>query len=279
MSNYFLKTDQKIAVTAALAEGNSIRSIERMTGIHRDTIMRLGVKIGQGCAALLDRKMRNLDCKRLELDEIWGFIGKKQAHVKDTDDPTLGTVWTYCAIDAETKLVPSYHVANKRSQENTNAFIADLASRLNNRVQISTDAMNAYPEAIELAFGREVDYSMIVKAYSSEDSGKYNPERKYSQPRIKSSEKIWVMGTPDPKAVSTSYVERLNASTRLHVKRLNRLTLAFSKKLENFEAAVALNFASHNFVKSHRSLKMTPAMAAGVERNFWSYGDLVEAVS
>lgn len=279
MSNYFLKTDQKIAVVSALAEGSSIRSIERMTGIHRDTIMRLGVKIGQGCAKLLDQKMRGLDCKRLELDEIWGFIGKKMRHVKEGDDPTFGDVWTYCAIDAETKLVPAYHVSSKRDAANTNAFISDLASRLNNRVQISTDAMNAYPEAIEFAFGREVDYAQIVKAYSSEDSGKYNPERKYSQPRIASSEKIWIMGTPNPKDVSTSYVERLNASTRLHVKRLNRLTLAFSKKLENFEAAVALNFASHNFVKTHRTLKMTPAMAAGVERNFWSYGDLVEAVS
>jgi IS1 family transposase len=250
-----------------------------MTGIHRDTIMRLGVRISQGCAKLLDEKMRGLDCKRLELDEIWGFIGKKQAHVKDTDDPTLGTVWTFCAIDAETKIVPAYRVSNNRNIETTTAFISDLALRLNNRVQISTDAMNSYPEAIELAFGREVDYAQIVKSYSSED-GKYsNPERKYSQPRIASSEKIWIMGTPNPKDVSTSYVERLNASTRLHVKRLNRLTLAFSKKLENFEAAVALNFASHNFVKTHRTLKMTPAMAAGVERNFWSYGDLVEAAS
>jgi IS1 family transposase len=278
MSNV-LNKDKQIAITAALAEGSSIRSIERMTGIHRDTIMRLGVKIGQGCAKVLDQRMRGLDCKRLELDEIWGFIGKKMRHVKEGDDPTFGDVWTFCAIDAETKLVPSFHVSSKRDAENTNAFLNDLASRLNNRVQISTDAMNAYPEAIEFAFGREVDYAQIVKAYSSEDSGKYNPERKYSQPRINSSEKIWIMGTPNPKDVSTSYVERLNASTRLHVKRLNRLTLAFSKKLENFEAAVALNFASHNFVKSHRSLKMTPAMAAGVERKFWSYGDLVEAAS
>lgn len=238
--------------------------------------MRLGVKIGQGCAALLDRKMRNLDCKRLELDEIWGFIGKKQRHVKEDDDPTLGDVWTFCSIDAETKLVPNFHVSSTRDAANTNLFISDLASRLNNRVQISTDAMVCYPEAIEEAFGRDVDYAQIVKAYSSED-GKYNPERKYSQPRIASSEKIWIMGTPKSGDVSTSYVERLNASTRLHVKRLNRLTLAFSKKLENFEAAVALNFASHNFVKTHRSLKMTPAMAAGVERKFWSYGDLVEA--
>jgi transposase-like protein len=169
MSNYFLKTDQKIAVTAALAEGNSIRSIERMTGIHRDTIMRLGVRIGQGCARLLDEKMRGLDCKRLELDEIWGFIGKKVRHLKEGDDPQLGDVWTYCAIDADTKLVPAYHVSSARNHEETIAFLSDLASRLNNRVQISTDAMNSYEDAVELVFGNEVDYAQIVKAYSSED--------------------------------------------------------------------------------------------------------------
>jgi transposase-like protein len=199
-----LPKDKQIAVTAALAEGSSIRSIERMTGIHRDTIMRFGVRIGQGCARLLDEKMRGLDCNRLELDEIWGFIGKKMRHVKEGDDPTMGDVWTFCAIDAETKLVPSYHVSSNRNIENTAAFISDLASRLNNRVQLSSDAMSAYPEAIELAFGRGIDYAQIVKSYSSED-GKYNnQERKYSQPRIKSSEKIWIMGTPDPKLVSTS---------------------------------------------------------------------------
>ncbi len=273
-----LPKDKQITITAALAEGNSIRSIERMTGVHRDTIMRLGVKIGQGCARLLDAKMRGLDCQRLELDEIWGYVGKKMRHVKEGDDPQLGDVWTYCAIDADTKLVPAYHVSSTRDRENTKAFISDLASRLNNRVQISTDAMNSYEDAIELVFGNEVDYAQIVKTYASED-GKYNQERRYSPTRITSSRKNWIMGSPDPSLVSTSYVERLNASTRLHVRRLSRLTLAFSKKLENFEAAVALNFASHNFVKTHRSLKMTPAMAAGVERDFWSYGDLFEAAN
>jgi IS1 family transposase len=272
-----LSKDKQITITAALAEGNSIRSIERMTGVHRDSIMRLGVRIGQGCATLLDQKMRGLDCNRLEIDELWGFIGKKMRHVKEDDDPQLGDVWTYCAIDAETKLVPAYHVSNKRDMANTVAFISDLADRLNNRVQISTDGMNAYEEAIELVFGQEVDYAQIVKAYASEDGRKYNPERKYSQPRITASKKTRIVGSPDRSLVSTSYVERLNASTRLHMKRLTRLTHAFSKKLENFEAAVALNFASHNFVKSHRTLGMTPAMAASVERNFWSYGDLWEA--
>jgi transposase-like protein len=278
MSNNHLSKDKQIAVTAALAEGNSIRSIERMTGIHRDTIMRLGIRIGQGCARLLDQKMRNLDCNRIELDEVWGFIGKKVRHLREDDDPTYGDVWTYCAIDAETKLVPSFKVASKRNLPNTVAFISDLASRVNNRIQISSDAMPSYGEAIESVFGLEVDYAQIVKTYGTDESTYSTPERKYSPSRIAASEKIWMQGRPEARYVSTSYVERLNASTRLHVKRLNRLTLAFSKKFENFEAAVALNFASHNLVKTHRSLKMTPAMAAGVETNFWSYGDLVEAV-
>ena len=278
MSNNHLSKDKQIAVTAALAEGNSIRSIERMTGIHRDTIMRLGVKVGQGCARLLDQKMRNLDCQRIELDEVWGFIGKKVRHLREDDDPTFGDVWTYCAIDAETKLVPSYHVASARNLPNTITFISDLKSRLNNRIQISSDAMNAYAEAIETVYGQDVDYAQIVKTYGTDESKYSTPERKYSPSRILESEKIWIQGKPESKYVSTSYVERLNASTRLHVKRLNRLTLAFSKKFENFEAAVGLHFAAYNLVRTHSTLKMTPAMAAGVERNFWSYSDLVEAV-
>ena len=278
MSNNHLSKDKQIAVTAALAEGNSIRSIERMTGIHRDTIMRLGVRVGQGCAGLLDQKMRKLDCNRIELDEIWGFIGKKVRHLREDDDPTFGDVWIYCAIDAETKLVPSYKVASKRNMPNTIEFISDLKSRMNNRIQISGDAMLSYAEAIEFVYGQDVDYAQIVKTYGTDESKYSTPERKYSPSRITDCEKIWKQGQPNARYVSTSYVERLNASTRLHVKRLNRLTLAFSKKLENFEAAVSLHFAAYNFVRTHSAVKMTPAMAAGVERNFWSYSDLVEAV-
>ena len=278
MSNNHLSKDKQIAITAALAEGNSIRSIERMTGVHRDTIMRLGIRVGQGCARLLDEKMRGLDCHRIELDEIWGFIGKKIRNVTEFDDPTFGDVWTFCAIDAESKLVPAYKVSSRRSVPVTVEFISDLKSRLNNRIQISSDAMRSYGEAIDTVFGTEVDYAQIVKTYGTED-GKYStPERKYSPSRITASEKVWMQGQPVAKYVSTSYVERLNASTRLHVKRLNRLTLAFSKKLENFEAAVSLHFAAYNLVRTHSAVRMTPAMAAGVERNFWSYGDLVEAV-
>ena len=174
--------------------------------------------------------------------------------------------------------MPSYKVASKRNMPNTIEFIADLKSRMNNRIQISSDAMLSYADAIEFVYGQDVDYAQIVKTYGTDESKYSTPERKYSPSRITDSQKIWIQGRPEAKYVSTSYVERLNASTRLHVKRLNRLTLAFSKKLENFEAAVSLHFAAYNLVRTHSTLKMTPAMAAGIERNFWSYGDLVEAV-
>jgi IS1 family transposase len=270
-----LPRDKQITVIAALAEGSSIRSIERMTGINRNTIMNLGVRVGQGCAALLDYKMRDLSCHYLQFDELWGFIGKKEKHRMPTEDPTLGDVWTFCAIDAETKLVPSFRVG-KRDGITANAFVSDVASRLKNRPQISTDGLRSYVEAVENAFGMNVDYGMIIKNYGAE-AGHHHQERRYSAPEIVFSEKQHVVGHPNMDLVSTSYVERLNATTRLHMRRLTRLTHAFSKKLENFEAAVALHFAYYNLVRTHGSLKMTPAMAAGVEKSFWTVGDLVEA--
>jgi IS1 family transposase len=271
-----LDKDKQIAVIGAVAEGSSIRSIERITGTHRDTIMRLGVKVGKGCAALLDQKMRNLSCQNLQVDEVWGFIGKKERHVRPDDDPQYGDVWTFCAIDADTKLVPSYKVG-KRDAATANTFVSDVASRLNNRVQISSDALRAYVDAVELAFGAEVDYAQIIKTYGQDDS--QSPERKYSPPDVLSMEKRRVTGSPDMGLASTSYIERLNGTTRLHMRRLTRLTYAFSKKLENFEAAVALHFAYYNFVKRHNTVRMTPVMAAGIERDFWTVGDLVEAAA
>jgi IS1 family transposase len=274
-----LSKEKQITVTAALAEGSSIRSIERMTGIHRDTIMRLGVRIGQGCAKLLDAKMRGLNSTRIQLDEVWGFVGKKDKHVKRYEDSDrVGSVWTFCAIDADTKIVPCFKVG-KRDGHTANAFLEDLASRVNNRLHISTDALAAYYDAVEQAFGADVDYSHIVKSFSTE-SGRYEgPERKYSPPQVISISKYPVSGNPNMRHTTTSHVERLNATTRLHMKRLNRLTLAFSKKIENFEAAVALHFAAYNFVRRHASLRCTPAMAAGIEKHFWEYGQLVEAAN
>jgi IS1 family transposase len=202
--------------------------------------MRLGVKVGQGCTALLDAKMRGLSCTRLEMDEIWGFVGKKQRRVQPSDDLSLGDVWTFCAIDADTKLVPAFKVG-ERDQATAHAFVEDIAARMKNRVQISTDGLRAYVDAIESAFGADVDYAQIIKTYGHEE---VSNNRRYSAPEFVSSEKKVITGMPDYDLVSTSYVERLNATTRLHMRRLTRLTLAFSKKLENFEAAVGLHFAT-----------------------------------
>ena len=269
-----LPRDKQIAVIAALAEGSSLRSIERITGIHHDTIGRLAVKVGQGCAALLDSSMRNLPCNRLELDEIWGFVGKKDRNVREGDDG-VGSVWTFCAIDAETKLVPAFKCGN-RDAATAKAFVQDIANRMAYRVQISTDGLTAYVPAMEAAFGGNVDYAQIIKTYGHEE---VSNNRRYSAPEFVSSEKKVVVGNPDERLISTSYVERLNATTRLHMRRLTRLTLAFSKKRENFEAAVALHFAYYNFVKRHSTIRCTPAMAAGVTGSFWSVGDLLEAAA
>jgi IS1 family transposase len=269
-----LDKDKQIMVIAALAEGSSIRSIERITGVHRDTIMRLAVRVGEGCAALLDERMRNLSCRNLQFDEIWGFVGKKQRRVLDNDSEQ-GDVWTFCAIDAETKLVPAFR-CGKRDLVTARAFVGDVAERMKNRVQISTDGLRAYVDSVEQVFGTDVDYAQIIKTYIAD--GTQSPERKYSPPRIGSVETHVMMGNPNADLISTSYVERLNATTRLHMRRLTRLTLAFSKKLDNFKAAVALHFAYYNFVKIHGTIRCTPAMAAGVEKSLWTVGDLVEAV-
>jgi IS1 family transposase len=271
-----LSTEKQAAIIAALAEGSSIRSIERITGVHRDTIMRLGVRVGKRCAMLMDSKMQDLDCHYLQFDELWGFIGKKERHCSVDDNPEYGDVWTFCAIDSETKLVPSFK-CGKRNIVTTTEFVQDVASRMRHRVQVSSDAMHSYIEAVERSFGADVDYGQCVKVYVHDTA--QHPERKYSAPHFASAVRRPITGTPEMELVSTSHIERLNATTRLHVKRLSRLTLAFSKKFENFQAAVGLHFAYCNFVKRHNSLRCTPAMAAGIERDFWSVGDLVEATA
>jgi len=179
-----LSIEKRVAVIGPLAEGSSIRSIERITGVHRDTIMRLGVQVGQGCQSLQDQKMRGLSCRHLEFDELWGFIGKKEKRVRPEDNPTLGDGWTFCAIDAETKLVPSFKVG-KRDSATANASVSDVAGRLKNRVQISSDALRSYVEAVELAFGSHVDFAQVRKIYAYDVS----EERNYSAPEIVITEK------------------------------------------------------------------------------------------
>jgi len=271
-----LPMEKKVAVISALAEGAGIRQTERMTGVNRETIMHLGVRVGKGCAAILDQKMRGLSCQHLQFDEIWGFIGKKERHVRPDDDPTLGDVWTFCAIDSDTKLVPSFKVG-KRDTATANAFVADVKSRMANRVQISSDALRAYVDAIELSFGSDVDFAQIIKTYTHDDS--IIAERKFSAPEVVTTEKRRIVGRPNMRLASTSHIERLNGTTRLHMRRLTRLTYAFSKKLENFEAATALHFAYYNFVKRHNTLRVTPAMEAGIERDFWTVENLVETAA
>jgi len=270
-----LSKDKQIAIIGALAEGSSMCAISRMTGVHGDTICRLGVRVGQGCARLLDAKMRDLTCRFLQFDEIWGFIGKKEKHLSIGDDPTLGDVWTFCAIDSETKLVPSFR-CGKRTNNTAQAFVSDVASRLKNRPQISSDGLRAYVEAVENAFGMDVDFGMVIKSYGA-DRGEHHQERRYSAPEVTSTQKMTIVGDPLMDLISTSHIERLNGTTRLHMRRLTRLTYAFSKKLENFEAAVALHFAYYNLCRTHKTLKMTPAMAAGIERKFWTVEELIEA--
>ena len=272
MSNVLPRQTQ-VAVLSALVEGCSVRSTERLTGVHRDTIIRLMVRVGNGCADLLDKTMVNLPCARLELDEMWAFVGKKQRHVTTRDGFDKGDTWTFVAIDAETKLVPSFLVG-KRTEECTRAFVEDVAGRLRNRVQVTTDGLRTYIEPIASAFAKTgVDYAQLHKTYEAEPIG---PGR-YSPPKVTGTEKTPVFGAPIAELVSTSYVERQNLTVRMGVRRYTRLTNAFSKKLENHTAATALHFAHYNFVRQHKTLRTSPAMAAGVSDTLWGMGELVDA--
>lgn len=267
-----LNSDKQEMIISALVEGSSIRSIERMTGVHRDTIMRLLVKTGNTCEIIMDETMRELPCKNIEVDEIWSYVGKKQRHVTRDDNPReVGDFYTFIALDSDSKLVPTYRIG-KRDQITTQRFIYDLSSRLQNRVQLSSDKFKAYVEAVEFGFGGDVDYGQIVKSYEAEPIG---PGR-YSPPKVIATSKEYIVGNPDPRKICTSYVERQNLTVRMQVRRFTRLTNAFSKKLDNMKAAVALHFAHYNFVRVHGTLRITPAMAAGITNRIWSISDLLE---
>lgn len=258
-----------------LVEGNSIRSTERMMDTHRDTVMRLMVQVGDGCAKLMDERMRDLSCKRVQVDEIWSFCGKKQRHITPQDDHArVGDQWTFVAIDPQTKLVPAYRVG-KRTKPHAVAFITDLSERLANRVQLSSDALASYVDAVERAFGADVDYGQAVKFYEAEPVG----TGRYGPPKVVRQQKIIVAGAPDPAHISTSLIERQNLTMRMSMRRFTRLTNGFSKKLENMRAAVSLHFAHYNFVRMHKTLRMSPAMAAGVDAHLWSLEELVDATT
>jgi IS1 family transposase len=272
MANH-LPTEKKILAVSMLCENSSIRAIERVTGIHRDTIMRLGVRMGEGCRSILDERMHGLDSKRIEIDEMWGFLKMKEKQAKAKGlSGEFGHIWTWIAMDADSKVIPCFAVGD-RSAEMCDEFIADLAPRLKNRVQITTDGMPEYRAAIEKAFGGNVDYGSLVKTYSTP-----KPESKSQYSSFVASYKTPIEGNLNMELLSTSYIEKQNHTVRMHVRRLARKTNAFSKKRENHEMACALHFAYYNFVKSHGSIRTTPAVAAGVESRPWKIAELVERI-
>ncbi|HEX4276825.1 MAG TPA: IS1 family transposase [Bryobacteraceae bacterium] len=257
---------------AALVEGNSIRATSRMTGIARNSITDLLVEVGAACAEYQDGALRNLPCKRIQCDEIWAFCYAKDKNVPAEMKGRLGygSIWTWTAIDADTKLIASWMVGS-RYTESAHEFIQDLAGRLANRVQLTTDGHKPYLEAIDYAFSGDIDYAMLIKIYG--DSGEN--EKRYSPAEWVASERKTISGSPARKHVSTSYVERQNLTMRMAMRRFTRLTNGFSKKLENHIAAVSLHFMRYNFVRIHQTLKVTPAMAAGVTNRLWEISDIV----
>lgn len=271
-----LDNAKRAQVVAALVEGNSIRSTVRMTGVAKNTVAKLLVELGAKCVDYMSRNFVNLPCQRIQCDEIWCFIGAKQKNVTPAlreKNPYAGDIWTWVAMDADTKLVCTWMVGSRDSQT-AKLFIDDLAKRLANRVQLSTDGLKLYLFAINSAFQGDIDYAVINKLYATtvDESG---PARRYSPPQCVGCEKKAKVGNPDPRHISTSYIERQNLTMRMNMRRYTRLTNAFSKKVENHVASLALHYMHYNFVRIHQSLRITPAMAAGVSNHVWDIQEIV----
>lgn len=273
MANY-LKPEKKKSVIACLVEGLSIRATERLTSVHRDTILRNLVQVGERCQEVLSTHIHDVDCDSIQMDEIWTFVFKKQKQLTTQDKmttPEKGDQYVFVAMDADSKLVIN-HLIGKRDRWTTHKFIQDLSSRLNgNRPQITSDGFEAYAEAIDSTFGNNVDYAQLLKDYVAQRPGR----GRYSPPKVSKITKKTIQGNPHKGNISTSYVERQNLTMRMQMRRFTRLTNAFSKKLRNLEAAVALHFAHYNFCRVHQSLRVTPAMAAGLTDHIWELDELL----
>lgn len=273
-----LTIEKRAQILALLVEGNSMRAITRLMGCSINTVTALLIDVGQACSEYQDKAMRNLPCKRIQCDEIWSFCYSKEKNVSAEDKGVLGhgDVYTWTSICPDTKLVPSFMVG-KRDAEYAHAFIQDLASRLANRVQLTTDGHKPYIEAVEGAFGGEIDYAMLVKHYSNPGEAQ-QAQKRYSPSEFVSAEKRRISGDPDVKKVSTSHVERQNLTMRMGMRRFTRLTNGFSKKIENLEHAVALHFMFYNFGRIHKTLRVTPAMEAGISDHVWSLEEIAALV-
>jgi len=264
--------DKAVAVLKLMVEGMSIRSIERIAGVHRDTILRLLVFAGERCLKLMDARLRNLNTRYLEVDEIWTFVQKKHRWVRKGDSPEIGDQFVFVAIDAETKLIPSFFIG-KRTHQETAEFLFDLYRRLAGRTQLTTDGLDHYRRGVPECFGLDVDFAQLIKLFG--DYGQRDAQARYSPGPIMEVISKVRAGDPDPDHISTSFVERQNLTMRMAMRRFTRLTNAFSKKLANLKAACALHFAWYNFCRVHASLRVTPAMEAKLADHVWQIEELL----
>jgi IS1 family transposase len=268
-----LSTEKRAAVVAALVEGNSLRGTARLTGVARMTIEKLLRDLGTASAAYHDANVRDLKTRRVQCDEIWSFVGAKAKNVPEDKRGQWGDVWTWTAIDADSKLIVGYRVG-QRTASDAYDFMQDVASRLSNRVQLTTDNYKVYLNAVDYAFGVDIDFATLEKQYGSFVTNG-SASNRYTPAKITSMKATTITGSPEPKHISTSYVERQNLTMRMHMRRFARLTNAFSKKIEMHAHNVALHFVYYNFCKVHQSLRVTPAMESGLSDHVW---DLLEFV-
>jgi len=265
---------KKVAVISALVEGCSVRSTSRMTGVSKGAILRLLMSVGKACAEYQSAIIRNIPAKRVQVDEIWSFVGCKQKNVtvEKMEAGICGDVWTFTAIDADTKLVISWLVG-RRDAGCAADFLQDVAGRLSNRIQLTTDGHKMYLTAVPDAFGNQIDYAQLVKVYGNDPE-----EKRYSPAQCLGTQRIGVIGNPNDKHISTSYVERQNLNMRMNMRRFTRLTNAFSKKLDNHIAMIALFHMHYNFARIHQTLRITPAMEGGLSQHVWSIQEIVSLV-
>jgi IS1 family transposase len=268
-----LPISTRTQIVKMLVEGNSLRSITRMTGCSINTVTKLLVEVGQACSIFHYETVKNLSTRRAELDECWSYVGKKESHVSNPEkNDGLGSIWTWIAMDSDSKLVISWMVG-ERDADTAMYFVEDVAMRLKNKIQLTTDGLRAYINAVDAAFGNNIDFAQLVKVYGGVD-GQTN-ERKYSPSPFVSAKKTPITGNPDPKNISTSYIERQNLTLRMGNRRFTRLTNAFSKKLENHCHSIALHFVYYNFCRIHQTLRVTPAMEAGLTSELMSVEEVV----
>ena len=272
-----LSNTERAKVVAGLVEGNSLRATARITGIARMTVEKILRDLGTACEKFHNETVRNVRSNRIECDEIWSFIGAKARNVPEAKKDIWGDIWTWTAIDPDSKLIVSYLVG-ARDAGYAQVFMNDVADRLVNRVQLTTDGHRVYLNAVANAFGNNIDFAMLEKHYGPTTEGQAPAAVRYSPARLASTNKVYVSGSPDPSLVSTSIVERQNLTMRMHMRRFTRLTNGFSKKIENHAHAVAIHFAYYNFCKIHSSIRVTPAMEAGITDRVWSIEELVALI-